>query len=325
MYRIPRREFLIAAGALVVAPFVHGQPQGRPVRIGALGPRQRSLLLAPVLKRLGDLGYVEGKNLVLEYRSAEGVVERFPALARELVQAKCDLIFSLGTEHSARALLEAKSGIPVVILAYDYDPVKAGIVASIRQPGGNITGMYVAQSELAAKRLELLHEIAPRAKRLLVLADVFSKEQVASVRQAAEQLRVELVIEQISGPVPDFAPAFARGRTAGVEALMVLLSPVFFDHRAKIFEFAMKHQLPSAGFPPLFLESGFVISYGVNPAEAFVRAGDIARSILNGKKPGDIALEQPERFELGINIKSAKAVGLTIPQSILLRADRVIE
>ena len=300
------------------------QAQARPVRIGALGPRQRSILLAPVLKRLGELGYVEGKNLTVEYRSADGVAERFPSLARELIQAKCDLIISLGTEQSARALLDAKSDIPVIILAFDYDPVKSGIVSSYRRPGGNITGMYVSQSELAAKRLQLLHEIVPKAKRILVLADVFSNAQIGSIRQAAVKLRVEITIESIAGPALDFESAFARGRAAGIDALIVLLSPAFLDQRARIFELAMKYRLPSAGFPPMFAETGFLISYGVNP-EAFARAGEIAWSILNGAKPGDLAVEQPTRFELVINAKTAKALGISIPGSIMMRVDRVIE
>ena len=323
MRQVRRRHFLAAAGALLAAPRI-ALAQARSVRVGALGPRQGSLLLPPVLKRLGELGYVEGKNLTVEYRSADGVAERFPSLARELIQAKCDLIFSLGTEQSARALLDEKSDIPVVILAMDFDPVKAGIVASYRRPGGNITGMYVSQSELAAKRLELLRELVPKAKRFLVLADFFSKQQIDSVRQAAEKLRVDIVIETIAGPALDFESAFASGRAAGIEALIVLLSPVFFDQRARIFELAMKYRLPSAGFPPMFAEAGFLISYGVNP-EAFGRAGEIAWNILNGARPSELAVEQPTQFDLVINLKTAKALGISIPGSIMMRADRVIE
>jgi putative ABC transport system substrate-binding protein len=298
--------------------------QARPVRIGVLAPRQRSLLFPAVLKRLGELGYVEGKNLVLEYRSADGVIERFPSLARELIQAKCDLIFAAGAEHPARALLEAKASVPVVILAHDYDPVRAGIVSNLRRPGGNVTGMVNPEAAIAAKRLELMREIMPKAKRFLVLADPFSRDQLEAVRRAAEQLRFEIVIETFAAPPYDFESAFAKGRAAGIEAVNVLTSPVFTDQRKRISELLVMHRVPAVSFTFGIEEAGFLIGYGVN-ANAYARAGDIAANILKGAKPGDIAVEQVTEFELVINLKTAKALGISIPQSIAVRADRAIE
>ena len=240
-----RRQFLIATGALLAAP--RGvMAQKRSVRIGALGPRQNSIILPPVLKRLAELGYIEGKNLVLDIRSADGVLERFPVLARELIEAKCDLILALGAEPAARALVDAKSRIPVVLIAADYDPVKAGLVSSLRRPGGMVTGLAGVTIELAAKRIEIMREIVPRANRYLVLADNFTKGQLDATVEAARTLRVEIVTETFGAPPYDLDAAFARGRAAQANALIVLSSPEFLNQRTRIFELAMKHRLPAA-------------------------------------------------------------------------------
>jgi putative ABC transport system substrate-binding protein len=263
--------------------------------------------------------------MVVEYRSAQGVAGRLPSLARELIQAKCDLIFALGPEQAARAVLEAKSGIPIVILAVDYDPVKAGIISNLARPGGNVTGMFISQPALAAKRLQLMREMVPKAKRFLVLADPFTKEQIEAVRQAAEQLRVEIVVETFAAPPYDLDSAFVKGRAAGVDAVISVTSPIFADRRTSIAELAIKHRLPSAGSNTLYAEAGFLFSYGAKPNKAFVRAGDIAASILKGAKPGDIGVEQTNEFELVVNLKTAKTLGIAIPPSIAVRADRAIE
>ena len=299
--------------------------QARTVRIGVLAPRQDSIYLPAVLKRLGELGYVEGKTLVIDYRSADGVAARFASLARDLIRAKSDLIIAIGPEHGARALLEAKADVPIVILATEYDPVKAGIISSLRRPGGNVTGMVALTTEIAGKRLQFLREIVPKAKRILVLADRFTAEHLEGVYQAAKQVAVDLVVETFSAPPYDLEAAFTKGRAAGAAAVMSLSSSVLFDHRKTIAELALKYQLPSIGGQNLYSEAGFLVSYGVNSAKAFTRAGDIAASILKGAKPGEIPVEQPTEFELTVNRKTAKALGITIPPSILVRADRVIE
>src|SRR5712692_3033996 len=315
---------LLALGA-AAAPRI-ALAQARPVRIGVLAARRLSSSYLPaVLKRLGELGYVEGTTMVVEYRSAQGVAGRLPALARELIQAKCDLIFALGSEQVVRAMLEANAGIPIVILAVDYDPVKVGIVSNLARPGGNVPGMFISQPMLAAKRLQLMPEMVPKAKRFLVLADPFSKEQVEAVRQAAEQLRVEIVVEMFVAPPYDLESAFVKGRAAGVDAVISASSPVLADLLTSTAELAMKHRLPSAGATTRYAEAGFLFSYGVKPDKAFVRAGDIAASILKGAKPGDIGVEQPTEFELVVNLKTAKTLGLTIPKSIAVRADRAIK
>ena len=293
--------------------------QARLVRIGVLTARQNSVFLPAVLARLGELGYVEGKNLVVDHRSADGDAERFPSLARDLIRSKCDLIFAIGPEQSARALLEAKADVPVVILAADYDPVKARIVSSLRRPGGNVTGIFILLPTIVAKRLEFLREIVPKAKRFLVLSDRFTTEQLESVRQAADLLRVAIVAETFAALPYDLESAFARGRAAGADAMMVLNSPALYDQRTSIANLMMRYRLPSAGFD----NSGFLVAYGA--LKPFTRAGDMAVSILKGAKAGDIPLEQPKEFELVVNLKTAKALKISIPQSILLRATRVIE
>lgn len=299
--------------------------QARMPRIGVLAARLPSFYLPAALKRLGELGYVEGKSMVVEYRSAEGDAARFPALARELVQAKCDLIFALGPVQAPRALLDAKASMPIVMLAVDYDPVKAGIVSNFARPGGNVTGMFFSQATLAAKRLQLMREMVPRAKRILVLTDRFTNEQLEAVRKAAEQLRTEIVVETFAALPYDLDAAFAKGRAAGAEAITALASPALADRRASVAALALKHRLPSAGSSAPYAEAGYLFSYGVKPDKAFVRGGDIAASILKGEKPGDIPVEQPTEYELSINLKAAKALGISIPQAIAVRANRVIE
>jgi putative ABC transport system substrate-binding protein len=309
---------MLAAPRLTVA-------QNRTVRIGALGPRRNSVVLPHALKRLAELGYVEGKTLILEFRSAEGDSTRFPALARELINAKCDLIFAVGTAHSAQALREAKTTIPIVILGTEFDPVATGIVGSLRRPGGNITGVFSMQPLVSAKRLELLRDMVPAAKRVLVLGDSFTNYELESVLQAARRLGIEPVTETFTSRPYDIDGAFARGRAAGAAAVMVLVSPALFDHRKRIFEITSQYRIPAAVSDLIWGEDGVLFSFGANPAKLYGRGGEIAARILQGAKPADIPIEQPVDFDLVVNLKTAKALGISIPQSVLLRAERVIE
>ena len=319
-----RRRTLVQALGFLFAPSI-AIGQARPVRIGVLAPVAKSRFLPAALKRLEELGYVEGKNLVIDYRSTEGVAERGPALARELIRAKSDLILAItGAEHTVRALLEAKAVTPVVIVVANYDPVKAGIISSLSRPGGNITGMFFPVFELAAKHMELMREIVPKAKRYLVLADPYTDLQLEFVRKAAEQLRVEIVVERFAALPYDLDSAFVKGKAAGTEAVIVLDSAAWGPMR-KIAELAVKHRLPSVVNVQHMGEPEFLIGYGANFDTAFVRLGDIMASILKGVKPADIPVEQPTQFELVVNQKTAKALGIKIPQSIMLRATRVIE
>ncbi len=319
-----KRDTVLAMLALGAAPSIL-LAQKRSVRIGALGPRKNSVILPRALKRLAELGYVEGRNLELIHRSADGLPERFPALARELIEAKCDLIFALGAEAAARALVGAKSRIPVVLIAADYDPIKAGIVSNLRRPGGLVTGLVSATLELSAKRLEFLREILPKANRYLVLGDAFTRDQLEATVEAARSFRVEIVSESFAAPPYDLEAAFAKGRAAKVDALIVLTSPGILNLSARIFELAMRHRLPAASGSSTYGDLGVLMYYSPDLIRHWARAGDIAASILGGKPPGEIPLEQPTHFEMAINLQTAKALGITVPRSVLLRADRVIE
>jgi len=320
-----RRETVLALAALGVAPRI-ATAQERTVRIGVLVGRRNSTFMPKLLKRLGELGYVEGRNLAVEYRSADGVPERFPPLARDLIEAKCDVIFAIGAPQAAQALVAARSPVPVVIIANDYDPVKAGIVLNLRHPGGNLTGVFLSQIELSAKRLELMRAILPAAARYLVLGDAFTQDQLDATRQVATKLRVEIIAETFASPPYDIEAAIAKNRTPRVDALIVLTSPQLFDQRARISESAMKQKLPaSVGYPAAgWGEAGFLIAYAAEQDKLSARAAEMAVSILKGAKPGDIPIERATKFDLIINLKTAKALGIKIPQQVLQRADRVI-
>ena len=205
--------------------------------------------------------------------------------------------------------------------------MKSGIVLNLRQPGGNLTGVFLSQIELSAKRLELMRAVLPAATRYLVLGDAGTKDQLDATRQAATRLRVEIVAETFASPPYDIEVAIAKSRTPRVDALIVLTSPHLFDQRARISESAMKQKLPaSVGYDAAgWGEAGFLIAYAADADKISARAAEMAVSILKGAKPGDIPVEQATNYELTVNLKTARALGITIPQSVLLRADRVIE
>ncbi|MFN0164692.1 MAG: ABC transporter substrate-binding protein [Burkholderiales bacterium] len=314
--------------ATLIALSLHSRlalAQKRNVRIGALGPRQNSIVLAPVMRRLAELGYREGSNLTLLFRSADGVTERFPALARELIDAKCDLIFAVGAEAAARALVDARSPIPIVLLAADYDPVKAGFVTNLRRPGGLVTGISSVAIELAAKRVEVLRAILPKANRILVFSDRFTEQQLEATIRAASVLKIETVVEKFSASPYDFEAALVRGRDARVNALVLLSSPNILDQRRQLLELASRHKLPVASGSSSYGDEGVLFYYSPDLKKGWARAADIAAIILGGAVPGNIPLELPTHFELAINLRTAKALGITVPQAVLLRADRVIE
>ena len=300
----------------------------RPVRIGFLSPRRRSesFYSGLVLKRLAELGYLEGRNLILEFRSADGVASRFSPLARELVEAHCDLIFALGPLACVRALLATGTATPIVFIAITYDPVTAGVVSNLRRPGQNVTGIYFGNPGLAAKRLELLQEILPDTRRVLVLADGLSRQQVAPVRDAAKLLHIDLVTETFTQPPYDFSEAFAKGRKAGVTAVDLLSSPAFANQRARIAALAVQYRWPIIASPVFLRDPGFLAGYGESGTNRLLaRASEMAAEILQGRKPGDIPVEAPTQFDLVINLKTAKQLGIDIPSSVLLRANRSIE
>lgn len=317
-----RRQFLLASASGVLTSRL-AAAQGRAVTIGMLGPRARSFFVPAVWQRLAELGFREGPNVRIEYRHVDGVVERFPQIARELVALHCDLIFAIGSEHAARALLDARVSAPVVFLAIDYDPLEKKIVDSLARPGRNITGLYSLNREITLKRLEIVQEVLPAARRVLVFSDIYSRDQLASLRKVADARRVQLSVAEFTDQPYKYAEALAAGGQGGVDALLVLTSPVFADDRMALDELSLSRRLPAVGFATP--EGNFLVSYSADSKKMSHRVAEIGVQILRGAKPGDIPVQQADEFELVVNLKTAKALGVKIPYSVLARATRLIE
>jgi len=326
-----RRLFLGAlAGGLLATPLTaHAQGAGRTYRLGLLfpfapppGERKTSAILIPAALRA--LGYVEGQNLIVERRYAEGKADRFPGLARELVRLRVDVIIAI-TPGAIRAAKDATTTIPIVLYG-NFDPIAAGFVGSLARPGGNITGVLIAPGgTLAGKKLELLKEAVPRSTRIALLAPVdpdFSR-QVTEAEQAASPLGMKLTVVQVRDG--DYDRAFASIVADRPEALFVGANAQFFIDRQRVIALAAKHRLPAIYEWPEHVEDGGLMAYGTSLAELSGRAASYVDRIFKGAKPGDLPIEQPSKFELVINLKTAKALGLTIPPSLLQRADRVVE
>ena len=323
-----RRELLIAvgAGALAAPLSSFAQQPAKVARIGFLGAVSASGYASEVealRAGLRDLGYVEGKNIVIEFRWAQGKFDRLPALAAELVHLNVNVLVTHSTP-GIRAAKQATTTIPIVMAA-SADAVTSGLVASLARPGGNITGSTNLDLELAAKRLELLKEAIPHITRVAVLLNPdnpTSGPMLQAMEPTAKSLKIYLQQFAARGP-NEFDGTFAAMAKSRADAL-TLGQLAFRAHATAIANLALKQRLPLAGFNG-FAEAGGLMGYGVNIPEMFRRAAYFVDRILKGAKPGDLPVEQPTRFELVVNMKTAKALGLTIPQSILVRADRVIE
>ncbi|MGH7772914.1 MAG: ABC transporter substrate-binding protein [Candidatus Binatia bacterium] len=274
---------------------------------------------------LRELGYVEGKNIVIEWKSAEGKVDRLPALAAELARLRVDVIVT-GGPTSTRATKEATSTIPIV-MAMDGDPVGNGFVASLARPGGNITGLSTLAPELSGKRLELLKEIVPKLSRVAVLGTSTAPSTAPSLKEmepAAGAFGVQLQYLDVLDP-KDIEAAFRAAGKGRADAVLVLVtSPVLFSQRTQLSDLAVKSRLPAIFPDGRYVEDGGLLAYGVNIADLDRRAATYVDKILKGRKPADLPVEQPMKFEFSINLKAAKQIGLTIPPNVLVRADRVI-
>src|SRR5262245_2716625 len=326
-----RRDFLVALGSTLAWPRVaRAQPTERTYRIGWLSTGSVSLLRrepynVAFLQRLSELGFVEGRNLVIEYRAAEGRTERLAELAADLAQKKCDVFLAPGPEISLIAIKKASRGTPIVMVANDYDPLATGHIASLARPGGRITGVSQLQSELPPKRLELLKELLPKAKRIAVFSDTVTAGQLEAAQASAHRLGVVLKVVEFKRAPYDYEHAFAEAVRARVDALLALVSGLFVPGRQRITELALKHRLPSMFGNYLWAEAGGLLAYGPNFSDFYRRAAEQISKILKGAHPAELPVEQPTTFELAINLKTAKALGITIPQSMRLRADRLIE
>ena len=277
---------------------------------------------------LRDLGYVEGHNVVIEYRDAEGKLERLPVLAAELIALQVDVVLAGGTPQ-ALAAKHASRTIPIVFAAA-ADPVTDGLVTSLARPGGNVTGLASINPELIGKCLEQLKQAVPAVNRVAALwppgqlGERTDKDMLTGLEVAARTLSVRLQVVEARGPA-DFNRAFSDMTKARAEALTVLPSTMFLNERRRLVDLAAKNRLPTV-FPNRdSVDAGGLMSYGPNVADNFRRAATYVDKILKGTKPADLPVEQPTKFELVINLKTAKALGLTIPQSVLLRADQIIQ
>jgi len=325
---VNRRDAVCVLLALGVAPLAWAQTPGKVFRIGFLGNSTAALeanLVGPLREGLRDLGYVEGRNVLIEYRWAEGKYERLPSLIGELVALKVEVIVTAGTPATL-AVKKATTSVPLVMVAVG-DPVGTGIVPSLSQPGGNITGLTSISPELDGKRLELLREVIPDISHIAVLWNADSPLQFVGERRtqaAAEVLRMKVLslgVRNEEGLEKAFS-AIVRERPG---ALLVLADRLFLHHRARIMDFAAKQRLPGVYAYRELVEQGGLMSFGPNYADMHRRAAYFVDRILRGAKPADLPVERPVTFELVINLKAAKALELTIPQSVLIRATEVIQ
>ena len=319
---IDRRAFLAGTGAVLLASplAAEGQQVGKVRKVGELHPGSGS---EERLAALREVGYVEGQNLVVERRHAEGRLDRLPALATELVGLKPDVILATG-EAAIRAAKNATKVIPIV-MAFAEDPVGKGLVASLARPGGNITGVtLVAAGTMAAKRIDVFKEAVPRARRIALLTwPGMEAAQVKEAEQAARALRIETVLVEVQNG--DYEGAFSAMATERADTLFVVSNPVLNRDRKRIIALAARHRLPAIYEWRESAEDGGLLAYGAKFRELNRRVAAYVDKILKGAKPGDLPVEQPTTFELVINLKTAKALGLTIPPSLLGRADEVIQ
>jgi putative ABC transport system substrate-binding protein len=321
-------SILLAVVLLALGVIAEAQQPKKVPRIGYLGaasPSASSERIEAFRQGLRELGYVEGKNIVIEYRYPEGKPDRLPALAAELVRLKVDVIITSGPSVT-RAAKEATVTIPIV-MTNDNDPVGNGFVASLARPGGNITGLSNLGRELSGKRLELLKEIVPRLSRVAVLGTSTSPGNAQNLKEmelAAGVLAVKLQYLDVLAP-KDIETAFGAARKGRAEAILVLDSSVFGPQRTQIVGLAVKSRLPAIYHRSGFVEAGGLMSYGVSFTDMDRRAATYVDKILKGAKPADLPVEQPTKFEFIINLKAAKQIGLTIPPNVLARADKLIK
>jgi putative tryptophan/tyrosine transport system substrate-binding protein len=323
-----KKFFCIGLCAMLLALSLSAQaqqPAGIP-RIGILLPTTASVYLPRVeafRRRLRELGYVEGKNTVIEYRYAEGTLERLPDLAAELVRLKVDVI--VATAQGALAAKKASATTPIVF-GNASDPVGSGLVSSLARPGGNITGLSVMSADLDGKRLELLKEAFPKVARVAFLwepGDSRGNRALTDMEAAAKALRLKLISLEVRG-LDDFDSAFARAKRDGAQALITTTGPLVSTQLRQVLDFAAKNRLPAMYTNNEYVDAGGLMSYAPNQADLFRRAADFVDRILKGTKPADIPVEQPKKFEFIVNLKTARQIGLTIPPNVLARADKVI-
>ena len=330
MSQIARRKIVLAAGALLAAPMASfAQRQSRVWRIGFLTNgtvNSTKGQLDAFVRGLNELGYFEGRNIIFESRFAEGKLDRLPALVAEMLAQKIDVIYA-PSGIAAQAAKKSGTKIPIVF-AFAPDPIGQGFGKSLSRPGGSMTGLTSTHTELSAKRVQLLREAFPTTRRIAVLyflapSGAGVAEQLAETERAAKILGVEIVTEE-SPQMEDFERAFASIRKQRPDALIVIENPIFFTNRMRLTELAALLRIPAIYNVSEYVHAGGLMSYGASYADLSRRAASYVDKILNGRAPGDLPIERPTKFELVINMKTARAIGITIPQSVLLRADQTV-
>jgi len=324
-----RRTVMKALGASLLVPrFARAQDAPRTYRLGMLVTNS-AVLRDPhwvaFFRRLSELGFVEGRNLVIESRNVENRPDRAPQLAAELARQNCDAFFAGGTASSLAALSRASPTTPIVAVAVDFDPVTAGDVASLARPGGRVTGVTAMQSTMPAKRLELMHEMLPQVARVAMFNNRETAEQLAVVQGAAKRLGLALQVIEFKAPPFDYDAGFASALAGRADALFVPGSGLWVPGRRTIVDGARKARLPSIFHHSGWVEEGGLMSYGFSFPALWRRGAEILAMVLRGTPVRDIPMEQPTTFQLAINLKTARALGVAIPQAVLLRADQVIE
>jgi putative tryptophan/tyrosine transport system substrate-binding protein len=327
---IGRREFnTLLGGAAVAWPLAsRAQQAGKVWRIGILGTSLNVPNLVAYyeafLAELKALGFEEGKNITINYQLVADPRGTFVAAA-ELLRSPVDLIWANGPEVALQAVVGASGFIPIVILAVNYDPIERGYVSSLAHPGGNITGVFYRQPELAVKQLELLTQAFPHATQLGVVWDALSADQFAAAEPVARARQLALQPLKLEKPPYDFAAAFRTLADGGAQMVLVLSSPFFSEHRPQIAEASRAHRLPTMFIFRSYVDAGGLMSYGVNQVQTYRRIAAYIAKIFNGAKAADLPVEQVSNFELVVNLKTARAIGVELPTAILLRADEVIE
>ena len=320
--------WLLITVLLITAPPARTQQASKIPRIGFQLDSPAAALATRIegfRQGLRELGYIEGKNIIIEWRSAEGKPERRSEITAELVRLKVDVIVS-GGPTITRIIKETPSTIPVV-MGQDTDPVGNGFVASLSKPGGNITGLAALAPEMSGKQLELMKEIIPKLSRVAIIGNSTNPGDAQALREAvlaagAYEIYLRYLDVQDAKEIESVFRAVAKGRA---DALLVLGNPILNAYRQQIVDLATKHRLPATYGRPEYVEAGGLMTYGTNYPELFRRAATYVDKILKGAKPADLPVEQPTKFELIINLKAAKQIGLTVPQRVLGRADRVIK
>jgi putative ABC transport system substrate-binding protein len=324
-----RREFItLLGGAAVTWPCAAiAQTSPKMLRIGFVSgalARTEPVYVA-IDRRLRELGYFEGQNLAAEFIELKGQFDRYDEAMKELVRRKVDIIFATGPEIALKSALAATDTIPIVFVAVDYDPLALGYVSSLARHTGNVTGVFLQQIELSVKRIQFIRDAFPDMRAAIVFWDAASADQWQATQSTGATLDLRLVGIELRGVTYDYEAALAQAPADHYDGLIVMTSPIFFRDRVDLAQLALRHRLASMFVFREWVEAGGLLSYGPSISGMFAHAVDYADRIANGTKPADLPVEQPTRFELVVNLKTAKAIGVTLPPALLVRADEVIE